>query len=54
MTSSVSQKSKANVPLAFVGICLLAAFVALALNRHWPHPLRELALRGLEIGRAHV
>ena len=47
MSSAAPFKPKAVVPLTLVGVCLVAVVAGLALNRHWPRPLRELALRSL-------
>jgi len=44
MNSSVPLKPKAGVPLALVSVCLFGAVATLALNRHWPKPMREYVI----------
>lgn len=47
MTSTVQQKPNTIVPLVLVGTCLIGVLAALAVNRQWPRPLREFAIRCL-------
>jgi cobalt-zinc-cadmium efflux system membrane fusion protein len=47
MTSALQQKPNATLSLGLVGVCLIGVVAALALNRHWPRPVREFALRSL-------
>jgi membrane fusion protein, heavy metal efflux system len=47
MNHSVSRSSRSFPVVAILAACLVGVVAAMAMHRHWPRPLREIAIRSL-------